>query len=642
MSFSLGSPLPRPLFSTGKISPNVGAGSGLHAASVSRFTSSSLSSSAPSTPAVTGAGLSLPLSFGGPKQGTYSPRSRLVGVLLFVASIYLLMLWLWGSKVARDTTVTTGQGSDSAAMTPSILAAWSQGQAACALCPHCQPSGAKLGVPRGGGNSHAVVRSTTAASHATVERNEVLSSGGDGDSTGELLLIQGRGSLSRNKDEYKLCTFTNVCLQHDLVLFLRREGGTAETKDTLLKEWEATCGGPGITNKGGPGWKQPLICACFHGYFRAAFLTEEQRKVALDMLSSDKPFHQLDPTPVGKKHVWGVQKWVPIHHIAHWAQKLLIFQSLYQHGASIPLPPLDGMVFHDSDQPLTEHERVILNVALESLQPSDTHPLTLAVKDGSLDARMIFAETLRKQKSSLEMSASLSVRDGAPIHTSPSHLTCFGRVSWSPFYGLFSTHADDTTRFRENAYKTFDLPPPQRCPPRRAVLLYRHNRKILNRAAIVDMLKDEFGLELEYRTVDERSSSQQQVSLFASTGLMLSSHSSQLTNMLFSPPGSAIVEISPEFYNADFAEYAHGMGIFFQYALGGVVPDGVSQPSQDECISLLSTCEGASHCIIDRRHACKNKNWPNKNHNFVANVTAIKIAVKNSMQHLNWLCTGRW
>jgi hypothetical protein len=180
-----------------------------------------------------------------------------------------------------------------------------------------------------------------------------------------------------------------------------------------------------------------------------------------------------------------------------------------------------------------------------------------------------------------------------------------------------------------------------RCPPHRALLLYRHNRGILNRDAIRSMMQSEFGISLEYGTVNEESSSLEQVELFSSTGLLLSSHSSQLINVLFSPPGGSLIEVAPEFYNADFAEYAHAMGAHFNYALGGEVPDGLPQPLQTECVEHLSHCHGASFCVLKERYKCKNKQYPNKNRDFVANLTAVRFAVQNSVQHLDWLCGGQ-
>lgn len=475
------------------------------------------------------------------------------------------------------------------------------------------------------------------------------------DTVGTVHHIQGRGSTSRRGDTYKLCSFTNVCASNDKLFFAHHDQGqVAKWKE----EWNEKCWKVAH-------WLQPPICNCFHPGFLPDFLTPDQ--LALDRTLT----HQSEFT-----HTWGVHKWVWEHHIAHWAQKLIIWQSTYQHAPFDNLPPIDSILFHDSDPPLSDHETVIFDAVLSALQPPRTHPIA-QMRGAEREKWTVWAQTLRDKKSAAESTLAAQLSSGQAPTLDPSHLTCFERLSFSPFYGMFSTHPDDTANFRNAVYAHFGLPLATRCPPRRAVLLYRNNRVIVNRDELRAMLKKEYDLEVEYVTIDEKSTSEEQVTLFATTGLLLSSHSSQMINVLFSPPGSAMVEIAPEFYNADFSEYAHGMGIFFQYALGqtrrthtalatpnrcnmhsfdccclslphlylspgGSVPDGTAQPLQAECVSHLSSCEGASHCILAERHLCQNKEYPNKNLNFVANLTAVSIAVKNSLAHLNWLCTGRW
>lgn len=228
------------------------------------------------------------------------------------------------------------------------------------------------------------------------------------------------------------------------------------------------------------------------------------------------------------------------------------------------------MVFQDSDLPLSDHEQVIFDAVIAALQPATVarqHPLA-KMTPKERNEKIIWADTLRAKKAAQEEAHNQQLANHQPTRSDASHFQCFNRVSFTPHYGVFSTHPDDTIKFREAVYSHFALPPPTRCPPKRVALLYRHNRGILNKDEIRTMLKKEFDLDMEFVTIDENSSSETQVSLFASTGLMLSSHSSQMINVLFSPPGAAMVEIAPEFYNADFAEYANGMGIFFQYALG--------------------------------------------------------------------------
>lgn len=90
------------------------------------------------------------------------------------------------------------------------------------------------------------------------------------------------------------------------------------------------------------------------------------------------------------------------------------------------------------------------------------------------------------------------------------------------------------------------------------------------------------------------------------------------------------------------SEYAHGMGVYFQYALGGDVPDGVQDPGIQACIQTLNKCEGDSHCILIQRFFCGKRSFANKPLNFNANITAVRVAIKNSLAHLNWVCGGKW
>jgi hypothetical protein len=332
-------------------------------------------------------------------------------------------------------------------------------------------------------------------------------------------------------------------------------------------------------------------------------------------------------------HVWSIHKWVRHHHIAHWAQKLLMFQSVHQQShvftgvptssASYVLPPVDLMLFHDASPPTTDHEKVIFNASVRAAL-SQSNPQSPLLVDNHIDQnRLVFADPIEAMETQ-------------------NYYIAAKRLSMCPHYGIFATHPDDTEAFRSAVYREFDLPPPTRCPPRRIVFLYRHNRRVLNQQEIMDWIKHDYGVEVDSETISEETSSYDQVRLFQSTGLLLSSHSSQLINVLFSSPGAAMIEVSAEFYNADFSEYAHGMGVYFQYALGGEIPNGIKQPKQRECIDRLSYCEGASHCILNERFKCSIKEYPNKPANFIANMTAVKMAVKNAITHLNWLCNGRY
>ena len=175
-------------------------------------------------------------------------------------------------------------------------------------------------------------------------------------------------------------------------------------------------------------------------------------------------------------------------------------RSLFQHL----LAPLDALVFHDTDRDVSEHQTSILNASLAAALDDDR----LLREQG---VRTIWASDIEHRA----------------VVASPIPLQ---RLSWSPHYGQFSTHSDDTVAFRSAAYARFGLPPVSRCPPPQITFLYRHDRRVLNRDELVAWIEAEYRMPVVVATVNETTSSAEQVGLFARTGLMLSSHSSQLMN----------------------------------------------------------------------------------------------------------------
>lgn len=290
-----------------------------------------------------------------------------------------------------------------------------------------------------------------------------------------------------------------------------------------------------------------------------------------------------------------------------------------------------------------------------------------------------------------------------PAPASPPWSTCFPRVTFSPTYSRFAETSQDLSAWREAAYEYFELgsgatdddlrrppvapnlvpahvgfrlaqltskpddplpPPPaapshlvgRRCPPRRAILLVRGNRGVLNRDDLVDWLRSEYRLQVEITTIDGASSALEQATLFSTSGLILSSHSSQLTNVVFAHPGSCVVELTPFFWNDDFAAYAHAAGVRFQYAIGGTVPHTPDQiptandtaairdvAAHDACSRLLESCLGDSHCIRARSAECDiTRRGHDKRRDFFADMPRARHAIRTCINHLNWQCYGAW
>jgi hypothetical protein len=285
------------------------------------------------------------------------------------------------------------------------------------------------------------------------------------------------------------------------------------------------------------------------------------------------------------------------------------------------------------------------------------------VPNSAYAAALKTAKTTKRADGTIEVAVPVGA-DGRPIPervTNPTLQTCFARVSMTPTYGLLTMDAHDAQRFRAVTAARMELPDALQdpCPPRRAILLTRHDRRILNADKLSQHLLERYNLKLEYHAITGRNSSAEQVRLFATAGLVLSSHSSQLINVLFSHPSQALVEITPEFYNVDFASYAHALGLSFHYAVGGSIAKSAAEhpehssdyvyqldPFMIACVdSLRSTCpSGDSWCIAKHAPSLCNKvtRWPNKQMNFFADMAAVQVAVQSAIAHIQDKCFGKW
>lgn len=620
-----------------------------------------------------------------------------------------------------------------------------------------------------------------------------------GDSVGEMLTIRQRtptdaaasgtggsddpsaaASVEEDPFHYELCSFTNVCADSDsLYLFVQDEGEYNRMQAIIDR-----CHTPD-QYRAPEKFFHP--CHCFLKpqfqmkllpFFRRPTPKEEHHQTtptteqAKESDNANLPSHQRQTrvhplTELNTGHYFRIHKYVgrDVHHIAHWAQKVLLFQSAMQHFAALPsttrdnardivlstynpetletssgpyprdhysggdvidaapaaspsastspsgavahgppFSPLSGLVLHDMALPMSEHELGIFNTSLRAVLlaaatidgPDHDHPgLTAYFQGRHLKERsryhresgnMIFADELdrafaqarafwdQEQKQMQQQQQQLATTAAAASSTggdpSPSILLdpsssagalssafprCYSRLTFTRAFGIFSTSSLDTSSFRRLAYAEHGLTArlAQRCPPRRVVFLYRENRGILNWEAIGRVVREVTGgsfgsgeKEMVRATIDGQSSTRTQVDLFASAGLLLSSHSSQLVNVMYTHPHASMVEVTSEYFNSDFSEYAHGMGVHFQYAIGGEVampPGEHPDPLVRECTQILSVCRGDSHCILRERYKCaRRRSFVNKNRDFHADLDAVRLAVENAVKHLNWACGGKW
>lgn len=111
-----------------------------------------------------------------------------------------------------------------------------------------------------------------------------------------------------------------------------------------------------------------------------------------------------------------------------------------------------------------------------------------------------------------------------------------------------SASKEDAAVFRSDIAEGVKLNLTPTCPPARALFLLRSGESSLRRPSNLDAiveLVEELGVnKLEFILVSGSNSSAAQLQMFNSAGLILSSHSSQLVNLVAMVPGSAIVSLN--------------------------------------------------------------------------------------------------
>ena len=555
-----------------------------------------------------------------------------------------------------------------------------------------------------------------------------------GDSSGTSYIL--RGTYGGNIFHYHLCSFRHVCVSPQGI-FLRFHNFTtwkywrkdlatrcnAQRQRELQRQREASRSEEENKQRTGV-FSQSFedICSCFHDGMRPLVLPYEYKIDGFDPFDPVDDFPSNGPTfpsvstnhehdhqhkersaqaffqsfppraysdpfqhvaALQHSHFWAIHKWVNVHHIAHWMQKLMLFRSIFRHTPALaeflsPQGLPQGIIFQDTDEKITRHEleilRLVINDTLNTPHPlrNEAHWNKYLYWTEQLSAGMYRTDGQRKvnepfgvypqhlilsktdTSASTSAAASSSVPSSVPSSSSsssplppvPPYSTCFDRVTWSPTYAIFSTSSADTVSFRRRAHHHYGFSAAlsqSRCAPKRAILLYRHNRGILNNQDIVTWFTNTYKLNLELVTIDEKTPSREQAALFASSGLILSAHSSQLSNLIFAPSSACVIEIAPEFWNGEFISYARGLGIKYNYALGGLIENETLIPPHKECVALLEQlCDGDGLCIMEENWRCAFRHGTNKRKNFYADLEQVKKQVKKCVNHLNWQCYGRW
>lgn len=134
-----------------------------------------------------------------------------------------------------------------------------------------------------------------------------------------------------------------------------------------------------------------------------------------------------------------------------------------------------------------------------------------------------------------------------PVLFTAGRFVCFNELNYIPNYErpFYSTRQASTWRANAGAKLGIQW---SSCPPGRAVLLRRFDEKPNGRRfvnpEVIDEVAASFGIPRVHRvTIGSVNSTAETARLFASFGLMVTVHSSQLKGLMFASPNSAVIEM---------------------------------------------------------------------------------------------------
>lgn len=136
---------------------------------------------------------------------------------------------------------------------------------------------------------------------------------------------------------------------------------------------------------------------------------------------------------------------------------------------------------------------------------------------------------------------------GVPVEFTAGKPACFGDLLYVANYERPFYSARQAALWRGIAGAKLGMTW-QTCPPGRAVLLKRPEEKLTDRRFVneelIDSIAASLGIPRLHRvTISSKNSTYETARLFASFGLMVTVHSSQLKGLLFASPNTAVIEM---------------------------------------------------------------------------------------------------
>ncbi|KAJ3018645.1 UNVERIFIED_CONTAM: hypothetical protein HDU68_011060 [Siphonaria sp. JEL0065] len=296
---------------------------------------------------------------------------------------------------------------------------------------------------------------------------------------------------TKNKYKYEVWELRNVCISTNETVIYTATPAKAATLNAKYK---------GCKKGNDP------FCACM-----------KRSGVRFEALESDRVnFIAFDQTPT-----WLMYQWLPRHHVAHYAFSLVQFHSILLHSKHYDLPSFESILFQDNPSPLNNYEKSLLEI----------------VKQSGYLANLRSIDFLSKE-----------AQEYKPVK---NETKCFQSIHTSRMSEVYSTNSEDLDVFRQSAERVLGLNiTGSICPPNHAVILVRNKAKkgrqrvMKNIDQVIRLLNKKGIHHVDVVDLNGSQTLQQQASMISKYGLIISSHSSQLANLLFAHRNAVVMEMS--------------------------------------------------------------------------------------------------
>ncbi|KCV71216.1 hypothetical protein H696_02167 [Fonticula alba] len=190
--------------------------------------------------------------------------------------------------------------------------------------------------------------------------------------------------------------------------------------------------------------------------------------------------------------------------------------------------------------------------------------------------------------------------------------------------------------------------------------------RVMNEEVIERLLRKYGVRNIARVTTTKDTPTKEQASLFYNSGLILSPHSSQLVNLVFTPANASIIEMAPAYFNSDFSQIAEVLTQNYHFVIGGYATgDPVSLTTEEKahlamCNARYAYCNGRlDKCSVRASFENIKDHQPKgncssgspayakyskavKSRDFYVDEAGLERAIKSALYRLHQACGGSW